>query len=215
MHPEKVHAFLTRTSDFHQAVASHIVGITPANGTRNRIAFQAVLLSLEHASASVILIRSELISSAFALLRTQYESFVRGIWLLYAASDIWVDKLSEPLTLENAKRAKEGVGLADMLKELETSLHAPKQIVEQLKTYKDASWKALNSYAHGGLHPLSRTITGYSEQLIVDVIHTSNAVTALSAQLASILSGDADKMGPVRTIHVDFADCLPILSENS
>lgn len=214
MNQEKVHAFLERTSHFHQVMASHIVGLNTADGTRYCIAFQAALLSLEHASASVLLIRSGLFPSAFALMRTQYESLVRGIWLLHAASEIWVDKLSEPLTPENAKRANEGLGLADMLKQLESSPQSPRPIVEQLKHCKDASWKAMNSYAHGGLHPLSRTITGYPVQLTVDVVKNSNAIVALAGQLASILTGDPRNMGPIRTIHADFADCLPILSAN-
>ncbi|MCC6071748.1 DUF6988 family protein [Massilia sp. GCM10020059] len=214
MNQEKVHAFLERTNHFHQVVDSHIVGLTPADGTRYSIAFQAALLSLEHASACVVLIRSGLFPSAFALMRTQYESLVRGIWLLHAASEMWVDKLSEPLTLENAKRANEGLGLADMLKQLEISPNSPKSIVEQLKDYKDASWKAMNSYTHGGLHPLSRMITGYPVQLTFDVIRNSNAIVALAGQLASILTGDPRKMGPLRSIHADFADCLPILSPN-
>lgn len=46
---------------------------------------------------------------------------MRGIWLRYAASDAWVEKLSEPLTLENAKRANEGPMLAEMLKQLESN----------------------------------------------------------------------------------------------
>lgn len=212
MNQEKVDAFLERTDHFHQAVASHIVGLTPADETRYCIAFQAALLSLEHASASVLLIRSGLFASAIALMRTQYESLARGIWLLYAASETWVDKLSEPLTVENAKRGNECLGLADMLKQLEGSPQSPRPIVEQLKNYKDAAWKAMNSYAHGGLHPLSRTITGYPMQLTVDVVHNLNAIVALAGQLAAILTGDPRNMGRVRTIHADFADCLPILS---
>lgn len=214
MNQEKVDAFLERTGHFHQVVASHIAGLTPADGARYCIAFQAALLSLEHAGASVLLIRRGLFPSAFALMRTQYESLVRGIWLLHAASETWVDKLSEPLTLENAKRANEGLGLADMMKQLESSPQSPKPLIEQLKDYKDASWKAMNSYAHGGLHPLSRTIRGYPVQLTVDVVHNSNAIVALAGQLASILTGNPRNMGPVRKFHADFADCLPILSTN-
>jgi hypothetical protein len=43
---------------------------------------------------------------------------VSGVWLVHAASDAWVDKLGEPLTVQSAKRANEGPMLADMLKEL-------------------------------------------------------------------------------------------------
>jgi hypothetical protein len=99
-----------------------------------------------------------------------------------------------------------------MLRELEGSSSAPKPIVEQLKQYRDVTWKAISSYAHGGLHPLSRTSTGYPPQLTYDVVRNSNAVIALTAQLACILTGDPEAMAPVHRFHMEFSDCLPILS---
>lgn len=194
------------------AVASHIASLTPAHGARYSIAFQAALLSMEHAAASLLLIQNGFFPSAFSMMRPQYESLVRGVWLLYAASETWVAKLSEPLTLENAKRANEGLGLAEMLNELESSAQSPKAIVEQFKEYKNASWKVMNSYAHGGLHPLSRILSGYPAELTADAMRNSNAIVALAGQLASILTGDANTMGPVRAFHTDFAECLPIVT---
>lgn len=131
---------------------------------------------------------------------------------MHAASDTWVEKLGEPLTSESAKRANEGPMLAEMLKGLEKSKNAPAPIVAQLKEYRDVTWKALNSYAHGGLHPLSRTLAGYPSQLTYDVVRNSNAVVALATQLVSILSGDPRNMEPVRQLHIEYSDCLPILS---
>lgn len=209
---ERLITLLGRTAQFHEAVHAHIGNLVPAEGTRYLTAFQAALLSLEHASGAYVLIGQGLFPSAYVLLRPQYECLVRGIWLLYAASDAWVEKLSEPLTLENAKRANEGPMLAEMLKQLESNPSSPAPIVEQLKQYRDVTWRALNSYSHGGLHPLSRTLTGYPAQLTYDAVRNSNAVLALTTQLASILSGDPINMVPVRRFHIEFADCLPILS---
>lgn len=90
-------------------------------------------------------IRVSLFASAIALLRPQYESLVRGIWLLYAASDNWVEKLSEPLTMESAKRANEGLRLAEMLNQLESHTAMPKLIMESLLDYKDTAWKPFTS----------------------------------------------------------------------
>lgn len=209
---ERLITLLGRTAQFHEAVHAHIGNLVPAEGTRYLTAFQAALLSLEHASGAYVLIGQGLFPSAYLLLRPQYECLVRGIWLLYAASDAWVEKLSEPLTLENAKRANEGPMLAEMLKQLESNPSSPAPIVEQLKQYRDVTWRALNSYSHGGLHPLSRTLTGYPAQLTYDAVRNSNAVLALTTQLVSILSGDPINMAPVRRFHIEFADCLPILS---
>ena len=211
MSEERLNTLLERTAQFHDAVHSHIGSLVPAEGTRPLVAFQASLLSLEHASGAFVLIGQGLFPSAYTLMRPQYECLVRGIWLLHAASETWVEKLAEPLTLESTQRANEGPMLAEMLKELEISPNSPGPLVKQLKQYRDTTWKAMNSYAHGGLHPLSRMLTGYPAQLTYDVVRNSNAIMALATQLASILSGDPRNMEPVRRFHIEFADCLPIL----
>lgn len=211
MNKVQVDEFIERADLFQQVVASHIADLSPAEGSRYDVAFQAALLSIELAIGSLLLIRNGLYPPAYTLMRTQYESLVRGIWLLYAATETWVEKLDEPLTLESAKRANEGLGLAEMLKQLESSPVAPMQIVKQLKEYKEASWKAMSSYTHGGLHPLSRTKTGYPVELIFNAVRNSNAIVALAGQLASILTGDARNMASVKSFHTDFSDCLPLV----
>jgi len=159
MTEEKLLTAIDRTTQLHEAVAAHIASLIPYPEKRFVVSFQAGLLSLDHAMGALILIGNGLGTSALSLLRPQYESLVRGIWLLHAATDTWVDKLGEPLTVESARRANEGPMLAEMLKQLDAS-EAPAHIVEQLRQFKDVSWKALSSYTHGGLHPLARTLSG-------------------------------------------------------
>ena len=73
-------------------------------------------------------------------------------------------------------------------------------------------WKALNSYTHGGLHPLARLDTGYPLRLSYDNLRNSNAMVSLASQLAAIVTGDQKNMIPVRALHTEFADCLPIIN---
>lgn len=213
MTEEKIHQLIERTAAFHEQVQLHAQTLVPYPDQRFITAFQSGLLSLEHAISALVLFEQGLFSSAIALTRPQFESLVRGIWLLHAASENWVTKLSEPLTIESAKRANESEGLAEMLKQLEANPEAPAGIVAQLREYKEVTWKAMNSYAHGGLHPLSRTVTGYPLQIIYDVIRNANAVVALTAQLLAILSGIPENMEPVRQMHKDFMDILPIINQ--
>lgn len=212
MTEEKLLQLIERTATFHERVQQHVQTLTPYPDVRFITAFQSGLLSLEHAVSALVLFEQGLFSSAIALTRPQFESLVRGIWLLHAASENWVTKLSEPLTMESAKRANEGEGLAEMLKQLEANPDAPAGIVAQLREFKEVAWKAMSSYTHGGLHPLSRTMSGYPAQLIYDVIRNGNAVVALSAQLLAILSGNPQNMAPVRQMHTDFMDILPIVN---
>ncbi|WP_082079404.1 DUF6988 family protein [Cupriavidus basilensis] len=211
MTEEELRTAIARTTQFHETVATQVASLIPFPEKRFVVSFQAGLLSLDHARGALILIGNGLGTSALSLLRPQYESLVRGIWLLHAATDNWVDKLGEPLTVESARRANEGPMLAEMLKQLDAS-EAPAQLVDQLRQFRDVSWKALSSYTHGGLHPLARTLSGFPVQLAIDAMRNSNALVCIAAQLTAILTGDPQRnMPPVRKLHVDFADCIPLI----
>jgi hypothetical protein len=211
---ERLDTLIVRTANLHAEIRAHVACLNPAEDLRYHVAFQSGLLSLDHATAALSLIHAGCFPSAYALMRPQFESLVRGIWLLHAASDAWVRKLSEPLSNESANRANSCPMMGDMLRELKDAPKRPGHIIEQLERYRDVTWKGLNSYAHGGLHPLSRTTTGYPAELTYDVLQNSNGVVALTVQLASILTCDPEDMHPVRKLHTDYADCIPILNAN-
>lgn len=209
MTEEKLRKTIDRTAKLQEVVTEHLAGLIPFPEKRFVVSFQAGLLSLEHATGALVLIGDGLGASGLSLLRPQYESLVRGIWLLHAASDSWVDRLGEPLTVESERRANEGPMLAEMLRQLDAG-DAPAHLIDQLKQFRDVSWKALSSYTHGGIHPLSRTLTGYPAQLAIQALRNSNGLVCIAAQLAAILSGDPENLGPIRKLHVDFADCIPL-----
>jgi len=205
----KLNQLLVRTQAFHNAAVEHVASLRPIEDLRALVAFQAGGLALEHSLAVRLLISDGRLPSAFALLRPQFESLVRGIWLLHAANESWIEKFSQPLTI--SKQANEGPGFADMLKELESNPMAPSHIVDQLREFKEATWKSLNSYTHGGIHPLTRHWTGYPPQLTYDAVRNANAVLALALQLLSILTGNIRNMEPVHHMHVEFSDCFNLL----
>jgi hypothetical protein len=202
--------FLERNAAYHECVAQNVATIQPYPEPRFGLALQSGLLSIEYGAAAYVLIADQLCAPGYSLLRTQVETLVRGIWLMYAASDTWVEKLNQPLTNESAESAKDTLMLDKMLKALRAAESSPPMLLDQLEACRDIMWKALNSYSHGGLHPLSRTTTGYPPQLSCDVLRNSNALIAMASQLAAIVSGDPDNMAPVRALHRDFADCIPI-----
>lgn len=208
---DKLEHLLARTTELHAAAVTHVESLHPVSDARAVLAFRAGGLALEHALALRTLLASDYPTSAFALLRPQFECLVRGVWLLHAAGDRWVEKFAQPLTMESARQANEGPGLADMLKELEASAQAPGHIVAQLREFKELTWKPLNSFTHGGIHPLTRLTSGYPPSLTYDALRNANAVLALTMQLLSILTGDPRNMAPVRRMHEAFEDCFHLL----
>jgi len=205
--------FLDRNGQFHQQVAGHLAQLTAYPEQRFDLVLKSALLSAEHGAGAFVLVTGGLHASGYTLVRPQFEALVRGIWLMHAANDTWIEKLSRPLNKETAEAAKDALMVAEMLKGLRKSETVPSGLLDQIETCRNVMWKALNSYNHGGFHPLARFQTGYPLQLSYDVLRNSNAMLAIASQLAAIVTGDPQNMVPVRTLHTDFADCLPIISQ--
>ena len=199
---------LARSDELHAAVMELVQSFEPYPGLRFELAFQSASLSMEHATAAMLLMHADMPASAITLLRPQFESLVRAFWLMYAASETHVEKLSLPLTVETARRGDDLPMMADMLKRLEATPEAPKHVVAQLQAYKDLSWKALNSFTHGGMHPLSKFITGYPPKLVFDSLCNSNGILMMAAQLLCILTGAPENQTEWRKLIDEFSDCF-------
>lgn len=205
---EKLERTLERSISLHQAVFSLVDNLEPYPELRFELAFQSGLLSMEHATAAMLLMQSEMPAPAIALLRPQFESLVRGIWLMYAATETHINKLSLPLTEETARRGDDLPMLSEMLKRLENVPEAPPHILSQLQIYKDLAWRALNSYAHGGMHPLSRNVTGYPPKLVYDSLCNSNGLLMMACQMLCILTGTPENQVQWRKLVDEFSDCF-------
>lgn len=201
-----------RTSEYHKAVSKIFHGLAIHEDPRCMVSFPSVYLSIEHAIGAHTLITLGMNSSGYTLYRPQFETLVRGMWLLYAADDLQLVRLLEQLTLQNEIQTNKHIGLSKMLKHLEAS-EAPKHILEQLVEFRDITLKALNSFVHGGNYPMIMTITDYPPEMSYSALLNSNALVAIASQLAVNLSDDKSKMESVRALHEQFSDCLCIISE--
>ncbi|MDP3108681.1 hypothetical protein [Hydrogenophaga sp.] len=206
--PDELAHTLDRSIELHEAVLELTESFEPYPELHFDLAFQSALLSMEHATASLLLLQNEMEAPGMALLRPQFESLVRAIWLVYAASEAQVEKLAMPLTIETARRGDDLPMLSEMLKRLEATSEAPRHIVAQLQAYKDITWKALNSFAHGGMHPLSKYVTGYPPKLVFDTLCNSNGIFMMAAQLLCILTGAPENQTQWRKLIDEFTDCF-------
>ncbi|MEZ9710036.1 hypothetical protein AB4254_15265 [Vibrio breoganii] len=163
-------------------------------------------VSLEHAESLKILIANRNFTSALGLLRLQFESFVRGVWILYVANDNAISKLTAELNEANQKRANNLPMLSEMISQLEK--HAPKNAVDPILEFKEHSWKPLSSYVHGGLHAIERHSKGYPLPLLEQVLKNSNGVNGLVAVFASILTGQSQLTKEVYESFKVYSDCF-------
>lgn len=165
-------------------------------------------VAFEHAESLQILTATGNFTSAVGLLRMQYESLVRAIWVLHAASDTKVSKLMSELTQDSARTGDNNMpSLSEMLKKFEGKV--PKEVIEMFLEFKEYSWKPLSSYIHGGIHAIDRHNRGYPVLLLIQGLKTSNGLSILVSNVMLIISGDNSKRGEIPVIQQEFADCLP------
>lgn len=164
-------------------------------------------VSFEHAESVKLLTVSGNFTSAVCLLRLQYETLVRAIWLLYAASESEVERLREKLTTESVEKAEKLPMLSAMLIALEGK--GPPEVGAQLLEFKEYSWRPLSSYVHGGIHAMSRHSKGYPEQLLIQAIKASNGLSLMAGMLVVVLSGQPGQSGRLPQIQFAHMDCLP------
>ena len=109
---EALSSLVERSIQLHEAIHDHVNTLIPYGELRFGIAFDSGVLALEHGTAALHLIEAGWTSSAFTLMRPQFESLVRGIWLAHAArgplvfSAIW--DVSEPCIHAGSQRAPSG-----------------------------------------------------------------------------------------------------------
>lgn len=166
------------------------------------------LVALEHGSSTRQLAMCGNFTSAICIIRSQFEALTRAMWLLYSASDLKIENTMKTLS-ELLQNADQKPSNSEMIKAL--SGKAPEQAVSMLTEFRDLQWKALNSYVHGGVHALQRHGAGYTEELIKDIIKSSNGLLSMTAMMAAILTGNEIIAKDVTKIQRRHEDCLPTL----
>lgn len=202
---------LKRSAELHAAAVSCMSGSAPTDHPRVISAYQCSLMSVEHAAGAIALLTIGMPNAAMALFRPQFETLIRGVWLLEAADEKWVRQYHEPPSEESSRAADMAPGVKLMFDEL-LKLEDPrvKGIVVHLDEYRAQSLRALSSLTHGGMHPMSRSGTGYPMTLVDNVVRCANGLVCYAAQMAALISTDAEaNMVLVGGLHQDFRDCLP------
>ena len=95
---------LSRSAAFEQQMINMLMHQPYDDSDRIRVSQVMCSVSFEHAESFKMLLASRNFTSAIGMLRLQFESLVRGVWVLYAASEIELSKLTAELNNERAPR---------------------------------------------------------------------------------------------------------------
>lgn len=200
-----VERLFIRSEEFHKLMEG-LLNYPPYEITlRREISRVLSSAAFEHAESIQGLLLAGNTTSAIALLRLQYESLVRAIWIIYSASEAMVEKLSAELNSENAKKANRLPMLSQMLKEMEN--FTPQNALIPLLEFRDTSWKDLSSFVHGGFHLIHRHGEGYPDWLQETVLRSSNNLNGMNGYFISIMTGDIPLSKSVHASFDDFMDC--------
>jgi len=110
---------LFRSSVYQDYVETILAQPLYENSDRLIVSRVMCSVSLEHAESFKMLLAARNFTSAISLLRLQFECLVRGMWVLYVASDVALTKLTSDLSEESQKRANNLPMLSEMISQLE------------------------------------------------------------------------------------------------
>ncbi|MDV0440005.1 DUF6988 family protein [Xanthomonas sacchari] len=201
---------LDRSDTFHNALRITLQGETGRvipSGARNNAAFSYGCIALEHGSAFQHLLSVDNPTSALALVRLQYEAVLRGAWVFYAAPDQWIDSFgSQP----GSNSREEPVGFPYVYKMLGELAASPAEpvLAQSLSSLKERAWDALNSYTHGGLRLMVRSLDGFEPELLAWMLRTTNSLCYIAAQLIAHVANDPARSNQLLTTRNAMSDCM-------
>lgn len=141
---------------------------------RNRIAGIFFALSLEHREVALLLTQKGARSSCFALVRSIFEAYMRGLWAAHCATDTELsDFLAgryEPKLNTIVKKLGQVEGLKD-------------GVFDQIRA---SGWEALCDYAHGGIRQVSRWVTAegifpqHSDEEVIEALRFTDSYGLLA-----------------------------------
>lgn len=210
---ESLEVMLRRSDELYEALIELLDDAVFDSSPRGEAVFGMCSVAFEHGFSLRALMALGQPTSAVGLMRLQFEAQTRAMWLQYAASDLAIEKLRAPLTLESEKAAKNLPSASEMIEEIgkRVGTKVPAAAHQMLVNFKEVSWHAMNSFVHGGIHPLRRQVEGFPIHLALQIVRNSNGLLTMTGMMLAVLTGDEAITKPMSKIQPAFADCLPAL----
>ena len=200
------HSLHIRSEQLAAELAEAFAANPSENTTRVQLTRTSGSLAMEHWAATLGLLSTGLVSSAAVVHRAQYEAVLRSVWIRYAATDVQLEKLTPDVTMLSAAAAQNMPQAGDMTKAID--LTAPVPLASALAGFRGNSWKALNSYAHAGLHPIHHHEVGYAEFLFDAMAKNANGLAMLCAMHVASLTEHEPFMQHIHSLQFAYSECF-------
>lgn len=164
----------------------------------NRVVAALFHLSLEHYGSIHLLVLHKQNGSAFALLRPQLESYIRGLWFMKCATQ---EQLQSFIDNNNPPN------IDTLIKEVEKHPGYEEGVLSNLK---ENVWGSLCGFTHGGYVQVSWRITpeeitsDFSEDHLVNLVITSCALSLQAYVAIAILVDNAELATSIKEAHQEI-----------
>ncbi|MEO3715579.1 DUF6988 family protein [Roseateles flavus] len=177
---------------------------------REALAFGQARHCMELSDAQRLLLRAELDASAMSLVRVQFESTTRALWLSSAATDHQLQRYTSPTPSSELKSAHQGPSVDDMLKAMGDG--PASHISAVLRVLKEATWRAMNHYSHASLIAVAQANHQPRDPYqLAGALLNANGMLMIAANV-SMMSSRHLSTAVLRAVQEEFANCLPLTS---
>ncbi len=156
-------------------------------------------IALEHHEAILLLIKSNLLGSAFALVRPLFDTMFRTLW---------INKAADQCQIEEASRDKDIFpAMSQMLVEIDQSYSTD----NFFQSFKGAKWRAMCSYAHSGSLQIARRFTNgdvkpsYNDTEILEVLNATNTAVILLTRMFFVSMGCQREADETEKVMLEYA----------
>lgn len=183
-----IDTLIKRSEEIIQKIDATLHGAEISSDARHRLAGACLDVAIEHQKAIVVLINRKFFGSAFALVRAQLETYIRGLWLERCATEKEVDAF---------KRDKIDKSFKAIIADIE---NCEGYNVGVLSSVRTKSWNIMNSYTHGGYMQAVRRMSegymvpNYYDDEIEEVLNFANSIGMLAALEITIMTNKQDLM---------------------
>ena len=198
---------LDDSAQLHNALEMLWSAIEPPPSPRGMVVAGYCSIVREHVLSQHHLLALGHCVTAMTLVRPTFEALVRAIWCLDGASDQWVAQFLSPLGPERdpADETIKGPPVESMLEAIRR--RHPAFVHGALAGLKDATWKPMHSYVHGGVRPVLQSLQGCPEAQCCAVAINANGFAMFSTNVL-VIAGDGPRQ-LLPEIQHRFAACLP------
>lgn len=201
---------LDESAAFHAALDGIWAAVPSPTSQRGAAVVAFCAIVREHVRSQTLLMDAGHSVTAMTLVRPAFEALVRAIWSLDGASDAWIRQFLSPLATDRdaGDETAKGPPVEAMLDTIQK--RHPAFVHEALSTLKDATWKPMHSYVHGGVRPVLQALVGCPEAKAQAVILNGNGFALFATNVLLIAAGGP--RGVLPEIQRRFAKCLPPLA---